>query len=240
MGNQNIIMEAKNIESDRLKNINFKLFEGEIVTLIGPSGAGKSSLLMLLNRLEDPKKGEITYRNKNINEYEMVKLRKEVGMVFQSSSLFDGTVEDNLKYGPSLFGEWDHNRGKELLEIVQLPVDYLSKDVEELSGGEKQRIAFARTLANRPDVLLLDEVTSALDLKNVELMEKFLKDIIPNQVRAIMMVTHDIKQAERLGNRTFFMDEKEIAEQGDTSQMLRNPTTESLRAFLEEGTIDGT
>jgi len=234
MDNRNIIIEVKNVESDRLKNINFKLFEGEIVTLIGPSGAGKSSLLMLLNRLEDPNEGEITYRNKNINEYEMEKLRKEVGMVFQSSSLFAGTVEDNLKFGPELFGKWDRMSGKELLEIVQLPQDYLSKDVEELSGGERQRVAFARTLANQPEVLLLDEVTSALDIKNVELIERFLKEIIYKKVKAIIMVTHNIKQAKRLGDRTFFMNEKEIVEQGDTSEVLENPRTESLRVFLEE------
>jgi len=234
MDNRNIIIEVKNVESDRLKNINFKLFEGEIVTLIGPSGAGKSSLLMLLNRLEDPNEGEITYRNKNINEYQMEKLRKEVGMVFQSSSLFAGTVEDNLKFGPELFGKWDRMSGKELLEIVQLPQDYLSKDVEELSGGERQRVAFARTLANQPEVLLLDEVTSALDIKNVELIERFLKEIIYKKVKAIIMVTHNIKQAKRLGDRTFFMNEKEIVEQGDTSEVLENPRTESLRVFLEE------
>lgn len=234
MDNRNVMIEAKNVMSDRLENINFKLFQGEIVTLIGPSGAGKSSLLMLLNRLEDPKEGIITYQNKNINDYEIEKLRREIGMVFQSSSLFDGTVEDNLKFGPSLIGEWKPNRGKELLEIIQLPNDYLSKYAEDLSGGERQRIAFARTLANRPEVLLLDEVTSSLDLKNVELIERFLNEIISKQVKAIMMVTHNISQARRLGDRTFFMVDKEIVEQGVTNQVLVNPSTESLRDFLEE------
>ncbi|PYZ94311.1 phosphate ABC transporter ATP-binding protein [Salipaludibacillus keqinensis] len=234
MSIEKVILEAKNIQSDRLKNINFTLHEGEIITLIGPSGAGKSSLLMLLNRLEDPNEGTIHYLGKDINEYPLEQLRKRIGMVFQSSSLFEGSVEDNLKFGPSLFDEWKPERGKELLEVVQLPKEYLDKNVEELSGGEQQRIAFARTLANKPEILLLDEVTSALDVKNVELIERFLKEIVPNQVKAMMMVTHDIEQAKRLGNRTFFMNNEEIVEQGRTSQVLEAPKTNTLQAFLKE------
>ncbi|SER68432.1 ABC transporter ATP-binding protein [Salipaludibacillus aurantiacus] len=228
------VLEASNVQSDFLRNINFNVSEGEIITLIGPSGAGKSSLLKLLNRLADPETGQIFFYNKNIKEYKIEQLRKRIGMVFQSSSLFEGTVEDNLKFGPSLFNEWEHEEGKKLLEIVKLPTDFLSKDVRELSGGEQQRVAFARTLANRPEVLLLDEVTSALDVKNVEVIEQFIKGIVSKEVKAVLMVTHDIKQAKRLGDRTFFMYNREIVEQGDTRRLLTDPQSGRLQAFLKE------
>lgn len=227
------IIEARNVQSERLQSFSLDIKEGEIVTLIGPSGAGKSSLLMLFNRLEDPVKGQLKFRQKNIKDYPIERLRKEIGMVFQSSSLFDGTVADNLKYGPSLFNEWEEEDGKRLLEIVQLPTDYMTKDVQELSGGERQRVAFARTLANKPEILLLDEVTSALDLRNIEMIEQFLLDIVQGQVKAIMMVTHDINQAKRLGNRTIFLDEGKIVEQGETNALLSQPKTSQLKNFLQ-------
>ncbi|TMW74120.1 phosphate ABC transporter ATP-binding protein [Alteribacter natronophilus] len=228
------MIEVNSVSTDILKDISLEIHKGEIVTLIGSSGAGKSSLLMLLNRLNDPHTGTITYRGSNIQDYDVTTLRKSVGMVFQSSSLFDGTVLDNLKYGPKLFNEWEEGMGSRLLENVQLPDSYLDRDVEDLSGGEKQRVAFARTLANRPDVLLLDEVTSALDLKNVELIEAFIQELVPAKVHAVIMVTHDVAQAKRLGNRTLFMDEGRIVEQGPTEELFENPRTEKLQYFLKE------
>ncbi|PYZ98619.1 phosphate ABC transporter ATP-binding protein [Alteribacter lacisalsi] len=228
------ILELSNVSTEILSNISLEIYKGEIVTLIGSSGAGKSSLLMLLNRLNDPDTGSIRYRERDLKEYEVTALRKSVGMVFQSSSLFDGTVLDNLKYGPKLFDEWEDGMGSRLMENVQLPKSYLDRNVEDLSGGEKQRVAFARTLANRPDVLLLDEVTSALDLKNVELIEAFIKDLVPDRVHAVIMVTHDVAQAKRLGSRTLFMDEGQIVEQGSTEELFENPHTEKLQYFLKE------
>ncbi|SDI25869.1 ABC transporter ATP-binding protein [Natribacillus halophilus] len=228
------LIRMENVSTAILKNIFLHVKKGEIITLIGSSGAGKSSLLMLLNRLNDPDEGTITYRGQDVNSYDIPALRKSIGMVLQSSSLFDGTVEDNLAYGPKIFNEWDEKMGEELLQNVQLPTSYLQRPVDELSGGEQQRVAFARTLANRPDILLLDEVTSAVDLKNVELIEDFLSRIVPERVQAILMVTHDVAQARRLGNRTIFMDQGKIVEEGKTSDLFANPQTEQLQYFLKE------
>ncbi|QQK81924.1 phosphate ABC transporter ATP-binding protein [Salicibibacter cibi] len=228
------MIQMEDVHTPILQNISLQVKKGEIITLIGGSGAGKSSLLMLLNRLADPDKGMISFRGRDVRDYEIPKLRKSIGMVLQSSSLFKGTVADNLAFGPKLFQEWEENMGEELLEHVQLPASYLHRDVETLSGGEQQRVAFARTLANRPDVLLLDEVTSAVDLKNEELIEAFLLEILSINVEAIMMVTHDVKQARRLGDRTIFMENGKIVETGPTEGLFTNPQTEQLKYFLKE------
>ncbi|QDI90102.1 phosphate ABC transporter ATP-binding protein [Salicibibacter halophilus] len=234
MSEAETIIQMENVHTPILQDISLQIKKGEIITLIGGSGAGKSSLLMLLNRLVDPGEGTIHYKGKDVREYEVPELRKSIGMVLQSSSLFEGTVLDNLSFGPKLFQEWEDDMGEELLEHVQLPASYLDRDVETLSGGEQQRVAFARTLANRPDVLLLDEVTSAVDLKNVELIEAFLLEIVPASAHAIIMVTHDVKQAQRLGDRTIFMDGGAIVEAGPTGQLFADPQSEQLQYFLKE------
>lgn len=232
--NKNEVLQVIDVSTSRVSNLSFKVSLGEITAIIGPSGAGKSSLLMLLNRLTDPLAGEIFYRDKEISSYPITELRRKIGMVFQSSSLFDGTVEDNLKYGPSLVGKWQEKIGIELLEQVQLPKDYLKRDVEQLSGGEKQRVALARTLANDPEVYLLDEVTSALDLQSVELIEQLLVDLAKQKNRGIVMVTHNLKQAERISDRTIFMSNGTIEEQGDTADILAAPSSELLQQFIKE------
>jgi putative ABC transport system ATP-binding protein len=104
--NKNEVLQAIAVSTNRVSDISFNISLGEITTIIGPSGGGKSSLLMLLNRLTDPLAGKILYRDKEICSYPITEIRRKIGMVFQSSSLFEGTVEDNLKYGPALVGKW--------------------------------------------------------------------------------------------------------------------------------------
>lgn len=228
------VLQVTQVETDIVSNITFNVSLGEVTAIIGPSGAGKSSLLMLLNRLVDPQKGKIIYHNKELLSYPIVEVRRKIGMVFQSSSLFEGTVEANIKYGPSILGKWKKEMGPELLKKVKLPIDYLQRDVEHLSGGEKQRVALARTLANDPEIFLLDEVTSALDLQSVEFVEQLLVELAKEQNKAIVMVTHNINQAERISDQILFMDNGSIIEQGKTVELLRNPKTEQLQKFLKE------
>lgn len=228
------ILKADNVTNNRVRDVSLQVKENQIVTLIGPSGAGKTSLLYLFNRLMDPEKGSITYMGKPITDISIEKLRKEVGMVFQSSSLFDGTVEDNLRFGPELRGEWNPSKGRSLMEKVGLPADYLKKDADTLSGGEQQRVAFARTLANDPSVLLLDEVTSALDVQTVDLIESLLKELVSTHVKAVVMVTHDVSQAKRLGDYTLYMEKGAIVEQGNTETLFHEPKTEALIQFLRK------
>ncbi len=231
-------IEWKTVGNERISNVSFSIDKGQLVTIIGPSGAGKSSMLKLMNRLEDPDEGTIYYRGKALTDYPIKELRKKIGMAFQAAALFDGTVEDNLAYGPKLHGvEWTKKWGEELLEAVQLPKDFIHKPVEELSGGEQQRVALARTLANEPDVLLLDEVTSALDLRNVDLVEELIKQL-QQQGKTILMVTHDVEQAERLGDITLYFEKGKLVEKNETVAFFTEPKTEAAKRFLyrdEEG-----
>ncbi|WP_377888516.1 ATP-binding cassette domain-containing protein [Alkalihalobacillus sp. R86527] len=227
------IIAVNNVKNERVKNVDFEIMEGTLTTVIGPSGSGKSSLIMLLNRLTDPEEGEIFYKGKQIVDYPINELRRKIGVVFQQANLFDGTVEENLKFGPNLIKEWNSKLGVSLLEKVQLPKDFLTKEVDHLSGGEQQRVAFARTLANNPDVLLLDEATSALDMRTVDLMEELLEFLVNEEGKTIVMITHDLKQAERLGTYTLFMNEGSLEEKGYTKELFDNPTTEALMRFIE-------
>ncbi|ADC50861.1 phosphate ABC transporter ATP-binding protein [Alkalihalophilus pseudofirmus OF4] len=226
------IIKWSNVSSERLNKISFTVLENQIVTLIGPSGAGKSSLLYLMNRLDDKRSGSITFKEKEIESYPIVELRQQIGMVFQSPALFDGTVSENVSYGPNLHNrDWSDEKTIKLLESVHLSPEFLHKPIDELSGGEQQRVAFLRTLANEPEILLLDEVTSALDLRNVELIEDFIRTL-QKRGKTIFMVTHDVEQAERLGDQTFYLEKGELIETGESKEFFRSPQTERARRFL--------
>ncbi|WP_255437673.1 ATP-binding cassette domain-containing protein [Thalassobacillus sp. CUG 92003] len=217
-----------------LRNLNFSIQEKDKVMIFGPSGAGKSSLLFLFNRLSDPDEGVIYLQNQPIIDCPIPTLRKRVGLVLQAPHLFPGTVKDNIKYGPSLFGEWQEEQAEQLLDYVQLPMALLNRDVEDLSGGEKQRVSLARTLANSPDVLLLDEPTSSLDYRTAEEIEEVLECLSQEHRITLIMVTHNLKQAERLGDKGFFMMNGEIVESGDLQDLLYEPTTDALNRYLDE------
>ncbi|MGR9049373.1 ABC transporter ATP-binding protein [Halobacillus faecis] len=217
-----------------LQDINFTMEKQDKVILFGPSGAGKSTLLFLLNRLNDPEQGNIYFNGEPIEQHSITDLRKQVGLVLQAPNLFPGTVLDNIKYGPSLFNEWDDQQGKKLMEYVQLPSDYLERDVDQLSGGEKQRVSLARTLANSPDVLLLDEPTSALDYRTAEEIEEVLECLMEEHKLTMLMVTHNLNQARRLGNRGLFISDGQIVEDGKIPDMFDDPKTEELAKFLEQ------
>lgn len=217
-----------------LHNLNFTIEKQDKVILFGPSGAGKSTLLFLLNRLNDPDKGIIYFNGKPIEAQPITELRKKVGLVLQAPNLFPGTVLDNIKYGPSLFGEWDEREGKKLLDYVQLPSSYLDRDVEQLSGGEKQRVSLARTLANSPEVLLLDEPTSALDYRTAEEIEEVLEELIEEHRLTMLMITHNLNQARRLGNRGLFLSDGRLLEDGRIPDMLDHPEKKELAEFLEQ------
>ncbi|TFB23805.1 phosphate ABC transporter ATP-binding protein [Filobacillus milosensis] len=227
----NHVFELSEVNKRVLQNINLTVNQGGRVMVFGPSGSGKSTLLHLFNRLEDPDSGEIKYQGQPIEDYNIPKLRKDVGLVLQQPYLFSETVIDNLKYGPKMFNEWDEAFVDELLDYVNLPKAYLDKPVEDLSGGEKQRVSLARTLANKPKVLLLDEPTSALDDQNIESIEEDLLKLMDAWQLTIIMVTHNLKQAMRLGTKGIYLESGKIVETGKLPNLIEHPQTDSLKNF---------
>lgn len=175
-----------------LEEISFTVNKGEVVTISGPSGSGKSTLLKLIGSLITPTQGEILYKGKYLKKLDSLTYRKEVSYFFQNASLFDQTVRDNLIFPYEIRDlEVDESYIKSYLEKVKIPESYYDKPIEELSGGEKQRIALVRNLLFQPEVLLLDEVTSSLDSKNKAIIHSVIDDLNKEDNVTVLMITHD-------------------------------------------------
>lgn len=165
-----------------------------ITVVLGASGSGKSTMLRLLNRLEVPSSGEIRFHGEDLSRMDPLALRRRVGMVFQRPTLFPGTVRDNLLVAAPDAGDEDLAVA---LERVGLPAELLDRVGDDLSGGEAQRACLARTLLARPEVLLMDEVTSSLDPRASRLLEERTVALAASGV-PVVWVTHDLDQALRL------------------------------------------
>lgn len=175
-----------------LKNITFQIRKGDLVTISGPSGSGKSTLLKLIGNMINRTSGDIYFNEKKIESYSPTDYRKEISYFFQSPVLFGETVRDNLSFPYEIRNlPFDDARAISLLESVKLTADYLKKTIDSLSGGEKQRIAFVRNLLFEPQVLLLDEVTSALDHENRQIIYDIIHSLNQNNQVTILWVTHN-------------------------------------------------
>lgn len=174
--------------------------EGGSTAVLGPSGSGKSTLLRLLNRLADPEVGSVSFRGDDVRSLDPLELRRTVALVPQLPALREGTVAENVEYGPSLCGRSaDVERA---LELAGLSSEYSGREAARLSVGEQQRVMLARALALEPEVLLLDEPTSALDDAAQADVERALAGLGENAGVATVLVTHDGRQAERLASQT--------------------------------------
>ena len=204
-----------------VEDATFEVFRGETLAIVGPSGSGKTSLLRLLNRLDEPTRGTVYLAGKDYKQIAARELRRRVGMVMQRPYLFPGTVADNLRFGPRQRGEnFDDSRIEELLASVGLS-GRGSRDVANLSGGEAQRVSFARTLANAPEALLLDEPTSALDEDSKREVEKIIAQIGQERGIPCVLVTHDQSQALRLAQRALVMEAGRITRAGKINEVIR-------------------
>ncbi|QEW33127.1 iron ABC transporter ATP-binding protein FetA [Erwinia billingiae] len=185
-----------------LAPVSLQLNQGEFVLLTGPSGSGKSTLLKIIASLLEPTTGDIQFKGRSISELKPESYRQQVSYCFQTPALFGETVYDNLALPWQIRQKKvDSEKLKDWLKKVNLPVEMLTKKTEQLSGGEKQRVALLRNLQFLPDVLLLDEITSALDEDNKQAINQLVAGLVKDKGVAVMWISHDateINQAQRV------------------------------------------
>jgi polar amino acid transport system ATP-binding protein len=232
-----------------LRELDFTVSPGERVTLIGPSGSGKTTILRLLMTLETLNEGVIWIGDETLwhmerggkrvpaNQKHLHEMRKQVGMVFQQFNLFPNmNVLRNLTEGPvRVLGvpkDEAVERARSLLDLVGL-ADKENAHPTQLSGGQQQRVAIARALAMQPRVLLLDEVTSALDPELVVGVQDLLRDIARQSDLTMLCVTHEMNFAKDISNRVLMFDQGQIVEEGPPDQIFGEPSEQRTRDFLQ-------
>ena len=246
---ENTILSARDLnlyygENHALKNINIDIPANEITALIGPSGCGKSTFLRTLNRMNDlipivQITGSLTYRGQEVYapDQDVTDLRKHIGMVFQKANPFPMSIYDNVAYGPRTHGirskvkldeiEEESLRGAAIWDEVK---DRLKKSALGLSGGQQQRLCIARALAVKPDVLLMDESTSALDPISTSKIEDLAAELKKDYT--IVMVTHNMQQAARISDNTAFFLLGELVEFGKTDQVFSMPRDKRTEDYI--------
>lgn len=204
-----------------LTDVSLDVPPGQITSVIGPSGSGKSTLLRCLNRLWEPLPNTVFLEGQDIIKLDVLALRRRVGMLFQTAALFEGTVADNIRYGPKLCQQFLANdRIAGLLEMAGLSADMAAKPANELSGGQAQRVALARALANEPEVLLLDEPTSALDPAATRRVEETILHLRDTLGLTVVWVSHAIEQVERTADRLVLLVDGRVVESGTAEHLL--------------------
>ncbi len=243
------IIESKKLnlyygDNHALKDISIEIPANRITALIGPSGCGKSTFLKTLNRMNDLVEGvridgEVLYNGENIygKDVDVTRLRKQIGMVFQKANPFPMSIYDNIAYGPRTHGV--KNRAK-LDDIVERSLrdaaiwdevkDRLKKSALGLSGGQQQRLCIARALAVEPDVLLMDESTSALDPISTSKIEELAMEL--KNRYTVVMVTHNMQQAVRVSDETAFFLLGELVEFGDTERIFSHPQDKRTEDYI--------
>ncbi|WP_050608131.1 phosphate ABC transporter ATP-binding protein [Clostridium niameyense] len=226
-----------------LKNIDISVEKNKITAIMGPSGCGKSTFLKTLNGItkentESNVKGQILFNGKETNEMPLDKLRKSIGCVFQTPAPFPFSIYKNINYVLKYYGVKDKDTAKNIikdkLELVGLYEEIkedLNMSALKLSGGQQQRLCIARALAAEPEVLLMDEPCSALDVRNTAIIEKMLLELKKHYT--IVIVTHNLAQAKRISDKTIFMLDGEIIEVNKTNKMFENPKDERTLNYIQ-------
>lgn len=225
-----------------LKNINLFIKKCKITAVIGPSGCGKTTLLKTINRIIDEEKnckveGSIKFKEKDIKEIDKNLLRKSIGCVFQMPTPFPFSIYKNMIYALKYHGTYSKNDIKNIVEeklkmvgLYEEVKDYLNMSALKLSGGQQQRLCIARTLTMEPEIILMDEPCSALDLNNTMKIEETLKKLSMNYT--IIIVTHNLAEARRISDYTAFMLDGHIEEYGETEKIFTNPLKESTQKYI--------
>ncbi|WKC57794.1 phosphate ABC transporter ATP-binding protein PstB [Borrelia sp. P9F1] len=227
-----------------LSNINISIMRNSITALIGPSGCGKSTFLRTLNRMNDlvegvKIEGKVLYEGKSIysNNFDVLELRKKIGMVFQTPNPFLMSVYDNISYGPKIHGIKDKKKLDEVVEksLIKSALwnevkDKLNRNALSLSGGQQQRLCIARTLAIEPNVILMDEPTSALDPISTGKIEELIINL--KESYTIIIVTHNMQQAGRISDQTAFFLNGYIEEESPTDELFFNPKNIKTEEYI--------
>lgn len=255
MNNPEPIIQVSNVNKSFgpvpvLRDFSCTVARGEKLALIGPSGSGKTTILRILMTLEDPDSGTIQVNGDYLwhvrtddglvkaDEKHLRKMRRRIGMIFQHFNLFPHrTVLQNVVEPPVLSLKVDPSeaktRARDLLGMVGL-ADKVDQYPSQLSGGQKQRVAIARALAMRPEIMLFDEITSALDPELVEEVLNVLRNIGRSTEMTMLLVTHEMSFAHEFADRVLFLDGGRIVEEGTPDDLFRDPKQERTRLFLRK------
>jgi putative ABC transport system ATP-binding protein len=213
---------------------------GQFTCVIGPSGAGKSTLLRVVNKLEPIDAGSMSLFGKRDRDYSVQQWRALIGLVFQKPVMLEGTVLDNVSAGPRLHHRpFKEEECLQLMHEVGLSEELLHKDAKTLSGGEQQRVSLIRALALKPKLLLLDEVTAALDDHHKRVVEACVKKRNRDDGLAVLWVTHDMEQMRRLAERVWFVSRKRLLQYDTQEALFHDDKTREVQAFLRYQTNAG-
>lgn len=221
--------ESNDTSKLALDDVSLSIGRGEFVCVIGSSGGGKTTLLKMANGLVMPTSGDVLVDGKNVRNTDLVELRRNIGYAIQGSVLFPHmTVEQNISYVPNLWNGRDHERTRgavrKWMGIVGLDDDLLERFPAELSGGQQQRVGIARALAASPDILLMDEPFGAVDEITRGQLQCEMRRIYEKTSITVMFVTHDIREALRLGTRVAVVDGGHVLQYAEPAELLAHPT----------------
>jgi len=219
-----------------VSNATISVNEGDVIGIMGPSGSGKSTFFRLVNLLESPTRGKIVLDGREIStsDSNVHLIRRKMALVLQKPAAMNRSVFNNIAFGLQLRGlEKEEIEGKvgDYLERVGLTESRI-RNARSLSGGEMQRMCFARSVIVEPKLVLLDEFTANLDPQNISILENAVRDFVKRGNAAAMIITHNPFQAKRLCNRSVLMMDGEFIEQGETSKIFSNPSDERTKAFV--------
>lgn len=223
-------------EKYALNGLSLQIREGEFVTVVGGSGGGKTTMLKLINGLILPDEGRVVVNGEDTMHTDLITLRRQIGYVIQGGALFPHlNVRENIEYVPKLQKEkLGSERLRELMELVALDEELCERNINELSGGQQQRVGIARALAAQPQLILMDEPFGAVDGITRKQLQDAISDIFRKTGTTIVFVTHDLREAVRLGTRLVILNGGKLVQEGDPDEVIRHPAEEYVERLSEQ------
>ena len=217
-----------------LKPLTLDIMPGEFISLGGSSGGGKTTMLKLMNGLLLPDTGTVTVMGQDTKTVDLIALRRQIGYVIQGAALFPHlTVADNIGYVPGLSNETlSAERLQQLMQLVDLPVELLTRFPQSLSGGQQQRVGIARALASNPAIMLMDEPFGAVDEITRTVLQDSIQELHKQLGTTIVFVTHNIREALRLSDRVLIINQGEVQQIGTPDEIVQQPANEYVKRLL--------